>query len=360
VGGLLVEYVDWRSIFYINLGIGAVAVAAAFAFVDESSDDSAQRLDLVGAALLASALFFLVWAIVKTTAHAWGSTYTVTILLAAAALGAACLLRLTTARNPLVPLSFFRNLSLDAGVIVIVAIAFTLFGFLFYLMLYLQRVHGYSPVAAGLRILPLTGLVGLSAPAGGALGGRLPLRLQLFAGLGLVAGSMLGLTGISPSSSFGSLWPWFLMAGAGVGLTMTGGTQAVLGSAPVENAGIAAGAQQTAIQLGAALGTAVLGSVVTSRVGQVLPKLLTSARVPHPVAARMLQAKSVVAQGLVPVSSHASSTLAHAVTAASYRAVTDGMHSAFILAACVAGAGALLALACVKNPRHAAGAAAAL
>lgn len=264
VGGLLVEYVSWQSIFYLNLGVGALALTAATVFIPESKDLCTHGLDLTGAGLLAGALFCLVWALIRTSNHPWGSAYTIGFLLGAAGLGALLVVHLATAADPLVPLSLFRVQSLDAGMLAVIAVAFTLFGFLFYIMLYLQRVEACSPVEAGLRILPMTGVVGIDAPLGGALGGRIPLRLQLFAGLLLVGGSMLGLTGIEPSSSFATIWPFFVTTGIGVGFTMTGGAQAILGSAPVTNAGVAAGMQATSIQVGAALGTAVLGTVVTT------------------------------------------------------------------------------------------------
>lgn len=350
IGGLLVEYVNWQSIFFINLGIGALAVAAALAFVAESRDRRTQGLDFTGAALLAGTLSCLVWALIKTDTHAWGSAYTLTFLIGAGVLAALWVGRLAAARRPLLPPSVLRVASLDTGAVVVIAVAFALFGFLFYVMLYLQRVQGYSPVAAGLRILPLTGLVGLSAPAGGALGGRIPLRLQVSGGLLLITGGMFGLTGLEPGSSFAVLWPWFVLIGFGIGLTLTGATRAILGSAPVEHAGIAAGIQQTSIQIGAALGTAILGTVVTARVGGVLHGYLLASHVPPLLASKLTGAKAAVAQGIAPVSHNMPPAMAHAVSAASYQAVTEGMHIAFIVSALLAAGAGVLALIFIQNP----------
>ncbi len=354
IGGLLVQYVNWQSIFYVNLGIGALAVAGALLFVAESRDRRTQGLDFTGATLLAGALFCLVWALIQTDTHAWGSAYTLGFLAGAGMLAALWAGRLATARRPLVPASVLRVASLDAGAVAVIAVAFAMFGFLFYVMLYLQRVQGYSPVAAGLRILPLTGLVGLSAPLGGALGGRIPLRLQVSGGLLLITGGMFGLTRLTPGSSFDILWPWFALTGLGTGLTLTGATRAILGSAPVEHAGIAAGIQQTSIQIGAALGTAILGTVVTARVGGVLPGDLLARHVPPALASKLAAAKAAIAGGIVPAGHGVPSALARAVTAASYQAVTEGMHIAFIVAGLLAAGASVIALMFIQAPNPAA------
>ena len=136
------------------------------------------------------------------------------------------------AAAPLVPLSLFRAASFDAGVGVVTVTGFSMYGLLFYLTLYLQRVHGDSPIAAGAALLPLTAASGIAAPVGGALARRIPLRLQLCAGLLLIAAGTIGLTTLGARSAPLSLAPWLTLAGIGVGISLTGGSQSVVGSAP--------------------------------------------------------------------------------------------------------------------------------
>jgi EmrB/QacA subfamily drug resistance transporter len=264
VGGALVQETGWRSIFFINVVIGPVTVAAARFFMPETRDPRAAGIDLPGALLLTSALFCLVWALVNSGGHAWGSVYTLGFLAAAAVLLAAWALWTARAQTPLVPLALFRTPGFDAGIGVVATAGFAMYGTLFYLTLYLQRVDGASPAGAGASLLPLTVLSGLAGPAGGMLARKIPLRLLLSGGLILLCGGALGLTSLAAGSGEAGLWPWLALMGTGIGLTLTGGSQAVVGSAPAARAGIATGIQQTSLNIGGALATAVLGSVAGS------------------------------------------------------------------------------------------------
>lgn len=354
IGGLLVQHVSWQSIFYINVVIGAVAVPGGLRYIPESRGGETARggLDVAGTLLLAGTLFCLIWALVKSPTYGWISTQTLGFFAGAAILLAGWVLRMATADRPLVPLALFRVPTLDAGMGVVIAAAFSLLSVLFYVTLYLQRVHGMSPVEAGVHMLPLTGLIAVSAPIGGIAGKRIPLRVQVAAGLLLVSGGLLGLRNLEPDSPFNDLWPWLIMIGAGMGLVMTGGSQAIVGSAPVTHAGIAGGLQNTSTQLGGALGISVLGSIVASRVGTVLPDDLRQAGVPSSIAQRVPDAGSTVTQGAVPAHQGVPPKIADAITQASYHAQTTGMHTAFLVAACVAAGMAIIALVVVKSPAH--------
>jgi EmrB/QacA subfamily drug resistance transporter len=349
VGGVLVQDVDWQSIFFINVVIGAVVVAAARAFMAESSDPRSAGFDAPGALILAGMLFCLVWAVINAGSHGWASGYIVGFLAAAAALCGLWGLRMARARTVLVPLALFRIASFDAGMTVITAVGFTMFGILFYMTLYLQRVQGHGPIAAGAYLLPLTVLSGLAAPAGGALAHRIPLRAQLSGGLALAAAGAFGLTGLTPGSPFRALWPWFVLIGTGVGVSLTGGSQALVGSAPPGHAGIATGIQQTSLNVGGALATAILGSVVTGSAGSVLPAALAHRHLPPRVIQAVVAAKASVAQGMVPATTGLPRRAAHAVAQASHQAVTDGMHTAFLVIGALALAASLASLAFVTG-----------
>lgn len=264
VGGVLVQAAGWQSIFFINVVIGPVTIAAARFFMPETKDPRASGIDLPGAVLLTGALFCLTWALVNSGGHAWGSAYTLAFLAAAAVLLAAWTLWTARASAPLVPLALFRSPGFDAGIGVVATAGFAMFGTLFYLTLYLQRVHGASPVGAGASLLPLTVLSGLAGAAGGMLARKMPLRLLLAGGLVLLCGGAFGLSTLAPGSGEAGLWPWLALMGTGIGLALTGGSQAVVGSAPADRAGIATGIQQTSLNIGGALATAVLASVAGS------------------------------------------------------------------------------------------------
>lgn len=166
-----------------------------------------------------------------------------------------------------------------------------MYGTLFYLMLYLQRIQGHSPITAGAELLPLTVLSGAVAPLGGLLTHRIPLRVLLAGGLLLVAAGSFGLTTLHPDTGLGSLWPWYALIGIGIGCSLTGGSQAVVGSAPHDHAGVATGIQQTSLNLGGALATAVLGSVMVSEVAARLPADLARQRVAPTLASKLQAAR---------------------------------------------------------------------
>jgi EmrB/QacA subfamily drug resistance transporter len=353
VGGALVEAAGWRSIFFINVVIGAAVITAARAFVPETSRPDAAALDVPGALLLAGALFCLAWALVNSGSHPWSSAYTLGFLAAAAVLAGLWATRMARAAAPLMPLSLFRAASFDAGAGVVTATGFTVYGLLFYLTLYLQRVHGDSPIAAGAALLPLTAASGIAAPIGGALSRRIPLRLQLCAGLLLVAAGnlgVLGLAGLGTHTAPLSLAPWLALAGIGVGLSLTGGSQAVVGSAPPAHAGIATGIQQTSLNIGGALATAILGSVMVSRTGAVLPGLLARQHVPAGLAARLTAARAAIAQGLIPLPPGLTGHQPGAVITASQQAMTSGLRAALIVIAAVTAAASLAAVSLITSP----------
>lgn len=352
-GGALVQAAGWRSIFFINVIIGAAVITAARAFVPETRSPHAAALDVPGALLLAGALFCLAWALVNSGTHPWSSAYTLGFLSAAAVLAGLWAARMARAAAPLVPLSLFRATSFDAGAGVVTATGFTMYGLLFYLTLYLQRVHGDSPVAAGAALLPLTAASGIAAPVGGALARRIPLRAQLCAGLLLVTAGTLGLAGLGTRIAPLSLAPWLALAGAGIGISLTGGSQAVVGSAPPAHAGIATGIQQTSLNIGGALATAVLGSVMVTKAGSVLPGLLARQHVPAGLAARLTAARTAIAQGLIPLPPGLTGHQARAVTMASQQAMTSGLRSALTVIAAVTTAASLAAVSLIKSPAHA-------
>lgn len=351
VGGLLVEHVSWQSIFLINVPFAIAALAFTLAVVAETREpDSAHGLDAPGVVLLTAGLWCLVWGLIKSQSHGWGSGYTLGFLVLSAVVLAAFAAREASARHPIIPLWLFRSRSLSAGVTLVAIAFFAMFGVLFFITLYLQRVHDYTPVQAGVRLLPLTAVFSLSAPLGGLLTQRFGPRPPLVGGLALLGAAMLGLRGLGLATPYSEIWPWLLAAGVALGLVVVASTQAIVGSAPVALAGVAGGLQTTAMQVGGVLGTAVLGAVLVSRVGATFAGHLTDAGVPSAAARSLGSAKEAVAQGLAPVDQSMPSALAHDVARASFQAFLDGLDTAMLVAGLVAFAGAALALAVGRGP----------
>ena len=164
LGGFLVENVSWSAVFWINVPIGVIAAGVALWAVVESSDTTTRALDVIGVALITSALFTLTWGLIKTGSHSWTSLYTLGFLAASALLGAAFVLREARTAEPMLPLRFFQNRVFSTSSVVVALVGFSMFGIFYFVTLYFQNVLGYSALEAGVRSLPMTMMVMIVAP----------------------------------------------------------------------------------------------------------------------------------------------------------------------------------------------------
>jgi MFS family permease len=344
VGGLLVEHVSWESVFFINLPIALAALAVGSRVLLESRSDAESSTDIPGLATLAGGLFAIVFGLIKAQEWGWGSGKTIGFLVAGAALLVAFGLIESRTRLPLLPMRLFRNRSLTIGTVTVLVGFLAMFGVLFFLTLYLQSVHGYSPVAAGVRTLPLSLTMMVMAPVAGILLDRIGPRPILTGGLAAIGVGLLLMTGIEPDSSFTGLIAPLVLLGAGLGSVITAASEVIVGNAPVEDAGVAGGLQSTAVQVGGVMGTAILGSVLSSRVGSVLVEKLTGAGVPESVAGTLTGAKETVAQGVAPVVEGVSPQVQAAIVTGSHEAFMAGFQTSMVIGAILAFAAAIGAL----------------
>ena len=267
VGGLLVEGIDWRWIFYVNVPVGTIGLLAALVLVPESRDTSAeQRLDVPGLLVSGLALFALTFGLVEGHRYGWGSALIVGTFAVAAVAFVVFLAVEARARLPMLELSLFRRGPFSGASVVSLLSFFALFGVFFYVSIYLQRVLGYSAIEAGATFLPFSVLVAVSVPVAGRLTDRVGPRLPLAAGMTLLAGGLFFLSRLDLHSSFWSLLPGLVLGGFGIGLTIAPANAAVLGSAPDAKAGVAAAVVNTFRQTGGVLGVAIMGAIVASRI----------------------------------------------------------------------------------------------
>jgi EmrB/QacA subfamily drug resistance transporter len=262
-GGILTDLLNWRWVLFVNVPIGAVLIAAAAVSLVESKAETRPRLDIAGAITVTAGLALLVYGIVSTDTHSWGSASTVVTLLGGAVLLTAfVVIESRIATHPLVPLEVFRRRSISAANGIAVTIGASLFGLYFFLSLFLQQVNGYSPLKTGLAFLPAA----LSTMGGALVGTRLVARIgarrQLVLGPLLAAIGLLWLSGLSAGDSylthvFGPL----VLAGVGLGLSFVPMTIAATADVPVHQAGLASGLINTTRQMGGAVGLAVMATV---------------------------------------------------------------------------------------------------
>ena len=345
VGGLLVQHISWESCFYVNIPVGIAALVMSLLVLRETpASPAANSLDVPGIAALSGALFLLIWGLIKGSAYGWGSAQTLAFLGGALVVGLLFVLREHRARQPLLPLRLFRSASLSAGTGLVLLLMFALFGAMFFMTFYLENVHGLDPVAAGVRLLPMTGMLIVGAPLSGLAISKIGPRLPIVTGMALAAVALFGLSRLGATSSPNDTILWFLLLGLGLSPVMVGATDVIVGNAPVELAGVAGGLQSTAMQVGGTLGTAVLGAVMAARISSVLPVSWHAAGLPALSAGQLAQVKSAVSVGAAPVTASTPRQVAGVITDISHATFASGMHTAFLVAAAVALAGAVIGL----------------
>ncbi|MFJ8751734.1 DHA2 family efflux MFS transporter permease subunit [Streptomyces sp. NPDC102441] len=344
VGGLLIEHVNWESVFYINAPIGVAALVFSLFVLPKSKDSTGHhRFDVLGVVLLAVGLVALIFGVVKGETWGWASGGTLGSIAAGLVVLAGFCRYETRREHPLLPMRLFRNRSLTIGTIVTAINFFVMLGVIFFVMLYLQNVRGFSPVEAGVRTLPFSLATVVAAPLGATLTQRFGPRVTMPAGMVLQAAASLWMLTWDAGSAFAAMWPPFLAIGLGVGMVMSASSDAIVGNAPRKDGGVAGGLQATSLQIGGALGTSVLVSLISGKVGSTLTGELASAGVPAGTVAGLGEARDAVSMGVSPVSADMPAQLRAAVIEGSGNAFMNGMHAAVIVTAVLCAAGALLA-----------------
>jgi EmrB/QacA subfamily drug resistance transporter len=273
LGGLLVSYVGWRSVFWVNVPIGVAALLAT-RWLGESRADRARPLDLPGQGLLAVALGGLIYALIEAPHAGWGTPGVLLPLLVAAGCGAGFVVVELRRRHPMLPLGYFRSPVLVGAVVMAVVAFIALGGFTFFNTLYLQDVRGFSPVEAGLLMLPTTLVTLVFSPLSGWITGNRGARLPATVACGLIAAAMAALAlVVTPATAIVTLTGVYLLLGVGMGLANAPITNAAVSSMPPSQAGVAGATTSTARQIGTSLGVAMLGSVIFSVAGPAASRL---------------------------------------------------------------------------------------
>jgi EmrB/QacA subfamily drug resistance transporter len=355
VGGLLVQHIGWEACFYVNVPVGIAALVMSLLVLQETPAAPASSFDIPGIATLSGALFLLIFGLIKGPDYGWTATRTLVLLCAAALLGLLFVIRESRTAQPLLPLKLFRSASLSAGVVLVIMLMFAMFGAMFFMTFYLENVHGLDPIQAGVHLLPMTAMMIVGSPVAGAVIGKLGPRIPIMTGMALAAVAMFGLSRLGATSGPNDTIVWFVLLGLGLAPVMVGATNVIVGNAPVALAGVASGLQSTAMQLGGALGTAVLGALMSAKISAVLPGSWHAAHLPALSAAQLAGVKSAISVGAAPVTHGTPARAAGVITQISHDTFVAGMHNAFVVAAAVALAGALIAL-ITKRGNGAAGA----
>lgn len=263
LGGLLVDTLGWRSIFLINIPIGIVGIFLTQLFVQESATRH-HTFDPAGQFLAIVALLGLVGAVISSEGTGFSPTVCSALIIAIIS-GAGFVLVESRASRPMLPLDFFRQPTFTAATLVGLAVNFTLYGVIFVLGLYLQRIRGYSPVITGLAFLPFPIALLFSNLSAGSLSKRFNLRSLMVTGLLIGAAGYWLLRSLDTGTPYLWMLLGFIVIPLGVGLAVPSMTTALLTTVPASRSGVASGVLNSVRQSGGALGVAVYGALLNEK-----------------------------------------------------------------------------------------------
>jgi EmrB/QacA subfamily drug resistance transporter len=268
VGGVLTEAINWHWIFFVNLPIGVATALAALRLVDGGEGVGLrQGADLPGAALLTAGLMLGVYTILEVEQQGWGSTQTLALGGVSVALLAAFLVRQARAENPLMPLRLFRSREVSGANLVQALLVVGMFGMFFLGALYMQRILGYDALEVGLAYLPATLVMGtMSFRFSAQLNMRYGPKATLIPSMAAIAAGMLLFARTPVDASYAlDLLPPMVLIGAGAGLGFPSLMTLAMSGATPQDSGLASGLVNTSVQVGGAIGLAVLATLATER-----------------------------------------------------------------------------------------------
>jgi EmrB/QacA subfamily drug resistance transporter len=277
VGGLLLEHFWWGSVFLINLPIALLGVLAAIPLVPNSKNPAAPRPDVVGAALSIAGIGLVLWSLIEAPVQGWSSARAIVPGTSGLALLAVFAIHERASSHPMLDFRFLRRRSFSVAISVVGLVMFGLVGSLFLLTQFLQFELGYSALQAGLRMLPLAAALAVVAPLSALTNRLVGARITTAAGMLLVAAGLWLISGASVAWSYSDLLPGMIVIGIGAALVLPSVSASVIGSVPAGDTGVGAATNGALMQIGGALGVAVIGSLLSTR----YQDRMTAALAPH-------------------------------------------------------------------------------
>jgi EmrB/QacA subfamily drug resistance transporter len=284
-GGLLLSRFWWGSVFLVNVPIVVVAVGGALLLVRDSRNLAADRPDPGGSALSIAGLGLLLWAIIEAPTEGWGSPVVIGVGLASIATLGVFVGWEARSDHPMLKLAFFRDRGFAIAAAAECLGVFGLFGGLFVQTQFLQFELGYSPLRAGLCILPVAAAIVVSSPLAAIAARFAGAKLTAAVGLAAIAGGLWQASVASTAAAtYGAVLPGMLVVGVGAGLLLSTATNSLVGTVPQGDAGVGSATNGVAIQVGGALGVAVIGSAMATRYQDRTGAVLSAQHVPAAIA----------------------------------------------------------------------------
>ncbi|WP_181387361.1 MFS transporter [Streptomyces sp. Act143] len=338
-GGLLLERFWWGSVFWVNIPVALIGLVCAQLLVPDSSNARALRPDPVGAALSIAGLGLVLWAIIEAPVRGWTSG----VVLGAGGAGLVVLVCFAlwerASSHPMLDLGFFRARRFSIATSSVSLAMFGLFGALFVLTQYLQFGLGYTALETGVRILPVAGLLAVVAPLSPVLVRWAGTKTVVGTGLLVVAGGLWQLSGADTASAYGDVLGGMMLLGLGAGLVVPAALDSLMGTLPPGDTGVGSATNGVAVQLGGALGVAIVGSLLTTRYQDRMGPPLRPYRLPQDVSDSVLGSLG----GALALADRVGGTAGRMLATLARSAFVSGMGLGLLVGAAVAAGGALLA-----------------
>jgi EmrB/QacA subfamily drug resistance transporter len=349
IGGALMRSFSWSSVFWINVPLLVVAIAGTMHLVPDSRDPHATRLDPIGAVLSIAAISTLVYAIVQAPEHGWTATSSMANFAVGSVLAVVFVVWELQRDQPMLDVALFRGRGFSAGSVTLTLLFFAMAGTVFLQAQYLQVVLGYTPLVAGVAIVPAAAAMLLGTGAGAHLAAMHGARVAV------TAGTLLATAGIAVQAAFadgGSYLPTgigLFLFGLGAGMAMPAATEVIMASLPPSRAGVGSAVNDTVREFGGALGVAVIGSVAATSYASSMGRQLD--RFPELTATDRSLIRNNV--GAAIDVSHRLGGSGNEIASAARSAFIDSMHTSLWIATALALGAALVARTQLPRHRHA-------
>jgi EmrB/QacA subfamily drug resistance transporter len=340
IGGLLLAHFWWGSVFLINVPIAVIGLVLAVPLVPDSKNPAAAAPDAPGALLSVAGLGLLLWSIIEAPVRGWSSGLVIATGISGAAVLACFAAWERHTSHPMLQLQFFRHRAFSAAISSLGLATLGLFGALFVLTQFLQFDLGYTPLQAGVRVLPAAGAIAVVAPLSAFLQRTIGTKLTVAAGLLIVGGGLWQISLASAGSTYTDTVAGMVLLGIGAGLAIPAATASVMGSVPAQHTGVAAATNGAFLQVGGALGVAIIGSLLSTRYSDRMSAALAPYHAPSPVVHAILGSVG----GALEVAERIGGSLGAALGIAARSAFISGMDLGLATGAAVAVAGGVLAL----------------
>ena len=334
-GGLLIKYFSWHAVFLVNLPIVVVLVVAARFLLPSSKAADAPRLDPMGAVLSIVGFMCVLWAIIESPSMGWSSPKVITALSVGFVVLAAFIGWELRSDHPMLDIRFFRDRRFSAANLAITLVYFAMFGQMFVMSQYMQVILGFTPLGAGIRMVPMSLVMMFAAPLAPRLVERVGTKLVVGCGLLIASLGVFIVSTVPTADGYPRLLMGVVVLALGMACVMAPATESIMGSLPPSKAGVGSAMNDTTRQMGGALGVAILGSVLASIYQPNVESQLSALGLPEPMLKAAVDSVGGAVQGVVPQLATTNPALAEQVKQIAINEYVAGQHVAMRVGALV-------------------------